>query len=99
MDFTITITTILAPSTISIILITLFTIGGVVAYAILAPILITSHTSSTITIRINAIVATITCERLITPSNSSHQCSFIYIIPIITGSVYVLAVFAYSTTI
>jgi hypothetical protein len=96
MDSTIT-TTILAPSTISIILITLFTIGGVVAYAILAPILIT-YICATITIRINAIVATITSERLILPATLA-PILITYIIPIIIGSVYVLTVLAYLDTI
>jgi len=80
-----------------IVFITLITIGGVIAYAILAPILIT-YICATITIRIATVFATITGERVILPTVFAPML-ITYIIPIIIGSVYVLTVLAYLDTI
>jgi hypothetical protein len=80
-----------------IVFITLITIGGVIAYAILAPILIT-YTCATITIRIATVFATITSESVVLPAILAPMLTT-YIIPIIIGSVYSFAVFAGLDTI
>jgi hypothetical protein len=80
-----------------IVFITLITIGGVVAYATLTPILIT-YTSSTISVGVGSIVATITSERIITPATLA-PILITYTIPIIIGSVYGFTVLAHLDTI
>jgi len=98
MDFTIsTLATTTLTTTIRIVFITLITIGGVIAYAILTPILIT-YTCATISVGIGSIVATITSERVITPATLA-PILITYTIPIIIGSVYVFTVLAYLDTI
>jgi hypothetical protein len=93
MDFTIsTLATTTLTTTIRIVFITLITISGVIAYAILAPILIT-YTCATISIRINAIVATITCERVGLPATFTPML-MTYAIPIVIVSAYALAILA-----
>jgi hypothetical protein len=80
-----------------IVFITLITICGVIAYAILAPIL-TAYSCATISVGIGSIVATITSERVIFPATLA-PILITYTIPIIIGSVYVLTVLAYLDTI
>jgi len=80
-----------------IVFITLITIGGVIAYAILAPIL-TAYSCATISIGVGSIVATITSERVILPTVFAPMLTT-YTIPIIIDGVYLLAVFAYLDTI
>jgi hypothetical protein len=80
-----------------IVFITLITIGGVIAYAILAPILIT-YLSSTISVGVGSVVATITSERIITPATLA-PILITYTIPIIIGSVYAFTVLAYLNAI
>jgi hypothetical protein len=80
-----------------IVFITLITIGGVIAYAILAPILIT-YTCATISVRVGTKIATITGERVAIPATLAPR--FItYIIPIIIRSVYAFTVLAYLNAI
>jgi hypothetical protein len=98
MDYaTITLTTTTLTTIIRIVFITLITIGGVITYAILAPILIT-YLSSTISVGVGSIVATITSERIITPATLA-PILITYTIPIIIGSVYGFTVLAHLDTI
>jgi len=67
---------------ISVVFITIITIGGVIARAILAPIALILNAGSAITITISSVVATITSERVIFPATLAPIFA-IYIIPTI----------------
>jgi hypothetical protein len=87
---TITLTTTTLTTTIGVVFITLITIGGVNAYATLAPIFIT-YSSAIITILTNAIVATITGERVAFPATLA-PIFITYTIPIVINSSRILAI-------
>jgi hypothetical protein len=67
---------------VSVVFITIITIGGVIARAILAPIALILNAGSAITITISSVVATITSERVIFPATLAPIFA-IYIIPTI----------------
>jgi hypothetical protein len=73
-----------------IVFITLITIGGVIAYAILAPILIT-YTCATISVRVGTKIATITGERVATPATLA-PILVTYTKPIVINSSRILAI-------